>query len=221
VTTWIVLRAAGIGAYLMLFLSVAWGLVATTALFGKRVSRASATTVHQFMSTCGLVLLGIHLGGLLIDAFVPFGPKDLLVPMHTTFKPLPVAFGIAAMYLSVFVVVASWLRKRIGSAWWRRTHVLAVPTFTLSMVHGIFTGTDSARPWMWAVYLATGGIVLFLVIVRGLTAGLRPERAPRPAHAPAARSSPGLAPAAPAPLTRVPRPAPARRPAPEREPVSA
>ena len=31
VTTWILLRAAGMGAYVMLFLSVAWGLVATTA----------------------------------------------------------------------------------------------------------------------------------------------------------------------------------------------
>jgi len=219
VTTWIVLRAAGIGAYLMLFLSVAWGLIATTALLGKRVSRASATSAHQFMATCGLFLLGIHLGGLLVDRFVPFGPTDVLVPLHATFKPLPVAFGIAAMYLSVFVVVASWLRKRIGSAWWRRTHLLAVPAFTLSMVHGVFTGTDSSRPWMWALYLATGGIVLFLVIVRGLTAGLRPERAPRPAHAPAAGARPVAA--APAALAGVPRPARAPRPAAQREAASA
>jgi sulfoxide reductase heme-binding subunit YedZ len=218
-TTWIILRAAGIGAYLMLFLSVSWGLLATTALLGKRVSRASATTVHQFMATCGLFLLAIHLGGLLVDSFVPFAPADLLVPMRSAFKPLPVAFGIAAMYVSVFVVVASWLRKRIGAAWWRRSHLLAVPAFTLSMVHGVITGTDSTRPWMWSIYLATGGIVLFLVIVRGLTVGLRPERAPRPAHAPAARPALRGGPEPAAPLSRTPRPAP--RGTPEREPVSA
>ena len=182
-TTWIILRSAGIGAYLMLFLSVSWGLVATTALLGKRASRASATTVHQFMSTCGLFLLGIHIGGLLLDTFVPFGPKDVLIPMRTTFKPIPVAFGIVAMYVMVFLIVTSWLRKRLGTKWWRRTHLLAVPAFTLSMVHGLFAGTDSTRPWMWPVYVVTGATVLFLVLVRGLTANFRPERAPRPAHA--------------------------------------
>ncbi|HZD80555.1 MAG TPA: hypothetical protein VE646_11025, partial [Actinomycetota bacterium] len=61
----------------------------------------------------------------------------------------------------------------------------AVPAFTLAMVHGVFAGTDTARPWMWWTYLATGLIALFLVLVRGLTAGERPQRAPRPAHAPA------------------------------------
>lgn len=182
-TNWVVLRAAGIGAYLMLFLSICWGLVATTAPFGKRVSKASATTVHQFMSTTGLVLLGIHLGGLLIDSFMPFGPADVLIPMRSTFKPVAVAFGVAGMYAMVFVIVLSWLRKRIGTKWWRRSHLLAVPTFTVALVHGVFAGTDTARPWMWWTYMVTGVVVLFLVIVRGLTAGYRPERAPRPAHA--------------------------------------
>lgn len=182
-TTWIILRAAGVGAYLMLFLSVSWGLIATTAAFGKRVSRASATTVHQFMATCGLFLLAIHVGGLLIDAFMPFGPKDVLIPLHGTFRPIAVTFGICAMYVSVFVIVASWLRKRLGTKWWRRTHLLAVPSFTSALVHGLFAGTDTVRPWMWLIYVATGSLVLFLVIVRGLTARTRPERASRPTHA--------------------------------------
>ncbi|MFB3737610.1 MAG: hypothetical protein ACE14W_01425 [Candidatus Velamenicoccus archaeovorus] len=182
-TNWIVLRAAGIGAYAMLFLSVCWGLIATTSLLGKRVSRATATTVHQFMSTSGLVLLAIHLGGLLVDRFLPFGPADVLIPGRSSYRPVAVAFGIAAMYGMVLVIVASWIRKRVGTLWWRRSHLLAVPTFILSMVHGVFAGTDTARPWMWWIYVGTGVVVLFLVLVRGLTAGHRPERAPRPAHA--------------------------------------
>ncbi len=182
-TTWIILRAAGIGAYLMLFLSVCWGLIGTTGVLGKRVSKASAIAVHQFMSTAGLVLLGVHVGGLLIDSFMPFAPVDVLVPGHTTFKPVAVAFGIVGMYAFVFVVVTSWLRRRIGTTWWRRTHLLAVPTFTLAMIHGVFSGTDSVRAGMWWLYAVTALVVVFLVVVRGLTAGFRPERAPAPAHA--------------------------------------
>jgi sulfoxide reductase heme-binding subunit YedZ len=187
VTTWIVLRAAGIGAYLMLFLSVSWGLTATAAPLGKRISKASATTVHQFMSTTALVLLTVHIGGLLLDRFMPFGPKDVLVPGSGSFRPVPVAFGIVAMYALVFVMVASWLRKPLGTRWWRRTHLLAVPTFILALVHGIFTGSDTARPLLWGTYLASGVIVFFLLVLRGLTAGFRPVRTPPPAHARALR----------------------------------
>lgn len=190
-TNWNLLRAAGIGSYVMLFLSVSWGLVSTTTPFGKRVSKPSSTLVHQFMSTCGLFLLGIHMGALLIDGFMPFGVADLFVPMSSTYRPVAVALGIVAMYGLVFVIVASWLRKPIGTAWWKRTHLLAIPTFSLSLLHGLFAGTDSTRPAMWWTYIGTGLVVVFLIVVRALTVGLRPERRARPSRArPAADSVP-------------------------------
>ena len=178
-STWTIIRASGVGAYLMLFASVAWGLASTTAPFGKRFSKASAATLHQSMSTVGLVLLGLHLLALSADTFMPFSTAELTIPMASEYRPVAVTFGIVAMYATVVVVVASWLRSRIGTATWRRTHLLAVPAFVLALVHGIFAGTDSTEPWMYWTYVATGLIVLFLVIVRGLTAGFRPERAPR------------------------------------------
>lgn len=179
-TLWILLRAAGIGAFFMLFLSVAVGLASTTSAFGRRISKASATTAHQFLATCGLVLMAVHVGVLLLDSFMPFSIADVTIPMASSYRPVAVAFGIVAMDATVLVIVTSWMRKRIGTTWWRRAHLLAVPTFVLSLLHGIFAGTDSVRPAMWWTYVATGLIVLFLVIVRGLTAGVRPERAVRP-----------------------------------------
>jgi len=176
-TTWIVLRAAGVGAYLMLFLSVAWGLVATTSVMAKVVSKASAVLIHRFMSTVALALLGLHLGGLLIDRFVPFGLLDVAIPFYGPFRPLAVAFGIVAMYLSVVVLASSWLRRQVGTRWWRRLHVLAAPAFTLAMVHGIFAGTDTVRAWMWWIYISTGATVLFLILLRAMTAEVGPGRA--------------------------------------------
>lgn len=179
-TTWIILRAAGIGAFVMLFLSVAWGLVATTSILGKRVSKASATLVHQFMASAGLLLLAGHLVLVLGDRWVKFTWVDLLVPLHSSFRPVAIAFGVLAMYGTVLVLASSWARKQIGTVWWRKLHVWAVPAFTLSMLHGIFSGTDTVRPWMYWTYVSTGGLVLFLLIVRAFTIGLRPERAARP-----------------------------------------
>jgi DMSO/TMAO reductase YedYZ heme-binding membrane subunit len=84
------------------------------------------------------------------------------------------------MYGLVVVVVSSWLRSKVGTTWWRRLHVLAVPAFTLALAHGVFAGTDTERPWMFAMYATTGLLVVFLTVVRALTYGYRPVR-PAPA----------------------------------------
>lgn len=181
--TWIFLRAAGIAAYLALFLACAWGLVSSTSLVTKRVSKKASTAFHASVATAGLAFLAIHLLLLVIDPFMPFGPSDLLLPMHASYRPVSIALGIAAMYGTVIVLASSWARKKVGTAWWRRLHLLAVPAFTLSLLHGAFAGTDGDRSWMFAMYAATGLATLFLVIVRALTIGYRPPRPEVPARA--------------------------------------
>ena len=185
-TTWIILRAAGVAAYVAFFLSVAWGLVSSTSLVTKRISKPTSTAFHATVASAGLAFLAIHLIGLVVDRFVPFGLSDLLVPLKSDYRPIPIASGIVATYGMVIVLVSSWVRKRVGTVWWRRLHLLAVPMFTLSLLHGLFAGSDSARPWMFGMYVVTGLITLFLVIVRGLTVGYRPTRETkdRPAVAP-------------------------------------
>jgi DMSO/TMAO reductase YedYZ heme-binding membrane subunit len=170
-TTWVLLRAAGIASFLMLFLSVAWGLVATTSIVTKRVSKPSANLFHAFVATTGLALLVVHLGLLLVDGFMPFSLASIALPMASDYRPLAITAGVVAMYAVVTVVVSSWLRRSIGTRWWRRLHVLAVPAFTLALAHGVFAGTDTERPWMFALYAASALVVVFLVLVRGFTYG--------------------------------------------------
>ena len=190
-TTWIVLRAAGIGSYIALWLAVTWGLIASTSLVTKRVSKPTSTLFHGVVASAGLALLLIHLGGLLIDTFMPFTTLDVLVPMRTTYRPVAVALGITAMYGMVGVLASSWARKRLGTKVWRAIHLLSVPTFTLALAHGVFAGSDSSSPWMFAIYVATGLTTLFLVIVRGLTFGFRPPR-PERAERVKPRSAPSV-----------------------------
>ena len=191
-TTWVLLRAAGIGSYVALWLAVTWGLIASTSLVTKRVSKVTSTLFHGVVASAGLALLLIHLGGLLVDTFMPFGAVDLLVPMRTSYRPFAVALGIAAMYGMVVILASSWARKRLGTKAWRAIHLLSVPTFTLALAHGVFAGSDSSRPWMFATYVVTGLITLFLVIVRGLTFGYRPPRPERAEGTKEPRSSPSV-----------------------------
>lgn len=182
---WNIIRAAGIGAYLMLWASVTWGLVATTSLFGKRVPKATSVALHQAFSTLGLLLLVTHLGVLLVDSFMPFAWLDLLIPLRATYRPVGVAFGIGAMALMAVVLLTSWFRKQVKPTWWRKFHALSVPAFSLALAHGFMTGTDSPRPTMFWFYLATTAILLFLVLLRAMTAGMRAvRRTPAPAAVP-------------------------------------
>jgi cytochrome b561 len=185
-TEWIWLRAAGIGAYGALFLSVAWGLVSTTGVVTKRISKASSNRFHASVATTGLVLLGLHLVLLLMHDFVPFDLLDILVPVRSSYRPFGVALGIVAMYALVLVSVTSWVRSRMSTPVWRGIHLLAVPAFILSLLHGVFAGTDTERPWMFAIYAVTGIATLFLVLVRGFSYGYRAPR-PAPSHARPAR----------------------------------
>jgi methionine sulfoxide reductase heme-binding subunit len=228
---WILIRAAGIGAYLMLYLAVAWGLAATTKVVSNRVSKQASTLFHQFAASAGLVLLLVHMGLLLIDKFERYTVLDELIPLHSHgTHPIPVTMGVIGFYGVVVVMVTSWLRKPIGTLWWRRLHLTAVPAYTLALAHGVFTGYDTPHTWMWAMYAVTGTSVLFLLFVRALTYGYRaprvaPERAAaRPAKAagaaPAQRpladsfafDSASTAPKA-RPAAAAPRPRPAAAPA--------
>jgi cytochrome b561 len=173
---WIWLRAAGIGAYVALFLSVAWGLVSTTGVVTKRVSKASSNRFHASTATVGLALLAAHLMLLLLHDFIPFDLLDLLVPVRSTYRPFGVALGIVSMYALVIIAVSSWVRSKLSTSVWRSIHLLSVPAFMLALLHGVFAGTDTERPWMFALYAVTGVLTLFLVLVRGFTYGYRPPR---------------------------------------------
>jgi hypothetical protein len=212
VIEWNIIRAAGIGAFIMLWGSVAWGLVSTTSVFGKKIPKATSIALHQAFSTSGLLFLGLHLGFLLADRFMPFTPLDLVIPMRATYRPIGVTLGIASMFVMVLGVLStSWGRKLIGTKWWRRTHALSVPAFALALMHGLMTGTDSKRPAMFWMYLVSAAILLFLLLLRGLNSQ-RPHRASLPEGAASKRPEGTTSPSALA--VAEPTPAPRSRPRP-------
>jgi DMSO/TMAO reductase YedYZ heme-binding membrane subunit len=141
------------------------------------MSKPSSNRFHASVASVGLALLAIHMILLLFHDFVPFRVLDLLVPMRSTFRPIAITLGVVAMYAAVIVTVSSWLRGRFPTKTWRALHLLAIPAFILALLHGVFAGTDTNRPWMVLLYAGTALATLFLVIVRGLTVGYRPPRA--------------------------------------------
>jgi len=163
---WYLARAAGLAAYMALFLNVCLGLAVRTKVVDWLVARWQAFDLHQFTALLALGLIGLHLAALLGDQFIGFTVPQLLVAFASPYRPLPTALGVLAMYLVVAIALSFWARPWIGQRAWRVLHYAAFGGFFLALAHGLLAGTDAATPWVWALYWGTGWLVTLLTLWR-------------------------------------------------------
>jgi predicted ferric reductase len=173
-TFWLLARASGLTAYLLLTGSVLAGLVVKSRPFGRAVKAASATDVHRFLAQLGLGMLVLHGVALTLDRTVHMSPAALVVPGLSAYRPASVAYGVLAAELAVLIVLSFSLRRHIGMKTWRRFHWLTYLVFLMATIHGLTAGTDSAQPWAFGLYLGAVGAVAFATAWRALTPPVRP-----------------------------------------------
>jgi methionine sulfoxide reductase heme-binding subunit len=168
-TFWILARASGLTAYVLLTLSVLAGLVIKTRPFGRALNAAAVTDTHRFLSLLALGAIAVHGFALILDSTVRIGPGALLIPGLAGYRPAATALGVVAAELAALVVVSFRLRKRIGFRNWRRLHWATYGVFALATAHGLAAGTDSARPWSMSLYLGAVFTVAIATAWRALT----------------------------------------------------
>ncbi|MGD0166369.1 MAG: ferric reductase-like transmembrane domain-containing protein [Gaiellaceae bacterium] len=152
-TFWILARASGLTAYVLLTLSVLAGIVVKSRPFGSRVRQAAVIDTHRTLAALGLGTLVIHTGSLALDKTVRMPVQALFVPGLSPYRPYWVAFGVLTAELMVVVYASFALRRRIGFKNWRRLHWTTYALFTGGTVHGLLSGSDSHRTWALAIYL--------------------------------------------------------------------
>ena len=138
---WYVARAAGLVAFGALTLSVWLGLAMSTRLLGPRRHK-SLFGWHQTLAWTGLSMLALHAGALLLDPTLHFGLASVLAPFASAWRPVAVAAGVVAGWLTLVLAVSFRLRKRIGQRGWRRLHYASFAAFTLALGHALTAGTD-------------------------------------------------------------------------------
>ncbi len=184
-TFWYLARAAGLSAYLMLFLNVVFGLAVHTKVMDKIYARWKSLDLHQFTTLLALGLLAIHGLALLGDHYIGFSMPEILVPLLSPYRPLWTAIGIIAAYLVGLVAASSYLRKHMSYSTWRSLHYLSFGAYVLALGHGIMAGTDTSQPWAQAMYWSTGAIIAVLMVWR-----FRRSHAPAPQRAPVQAGEP-------------------------------
>jgi hypothetical protein len=172
---WYVARSAGLVAWAMLALSIAFGLVLSSRVFGRKASPAWTLAVHRFLGAMGLIFTGIHLGGLLADDYVEFSIGDLFIPGSSPWRPGAVAWGVVSLYVLLAIQATSWAMRYLPRRWWRTVHWTSPVLFVTASVHSVQTGSDVGRT---AVRIGVGAIVLLtlLTLARVVTARRRPRR---------------------------------------------
>jgi DMSO/TMAO reductase YedYZ heme-binding membrane subunit len=179
-TFWLLARASGLTAYLLLTLSVLAGLILKSRPFGRAVKAAAVMDLHRVLALLGLASLGLHGTALLLDKTVRMPVAGLFVPGSSPYRPVAVAFGVVAAELMALVVVSFSVRKLIGQKRWRLLHWSTYAIFGLATAHGLLAGSDSAQPWARDLYLGAAAAVVFATAWRAL---YRPSRSARRAAA--------------------------------------
>lgn len=159
-TFWILARASGLTAYVLLTTSVLAGLTVKTRPLGRRIKAAVATDVHRFLSLMGLGAIAAHGFTLALDKAVHIPVTALLIPGIAPYRPIWTGLGVLSAELMIVVYASFSLRRRIGARNWRRLHYATYAVFAAATVHGLAAGTDTGSRWVFALYVGSIGAVV-------------------------------------------------------------
>ena len=145
---WFLTRASGIVAWLMLTLSVIWGILLSTKAFPQQRRPVWLLSLHRWLGGLTMSFLAIHLVALVADNYVSFGLADIAIPYASDWKPGAVALGVLGAWLLVAVELTSLAMKRLPRKAWRAVHLSSYVAFWLTSMHAAFAGTD-ASSWLY------------------------------------------------------------------------
>lgn len=166
---WYAARASGIVAWALAAASVIWGLLLSTRSARGLAKPVWVLDLHRYLGALTLIAVGVHMGALIADSFVPFDLTDLLVPGASAWKTVPVALGVVAFWLFAIVEVSSLARKRLPNKVWARIHLLSFVAYVLATLHYLQAGTERTNPILLLLVEAASAVVLGLTILRILT----------------------------------------------------
>lgn len=154
---WIASRSAGLIAWVMLSLSIVWGLQLSTKTMKKAIKRPWLLGTHQTLGGLATIFLLVHMTTLLFDRYTSFDVVDILIPFSSTWHPVWVAWGIVASWMLIAVEITSLIKKHLSKQIWHSIHMLSFVLWIFGTIHGLLSGPDSKT------LIALGAIAFILV----------------------------------------------------------
>ena len=139
---WLVSRASGIVALLLISLSVLMGLAMATKILRRPGLKRGAARMHELVALIALVAIGLHGASLLGDHWLKPGVRGIALPFAMSYRPQFTGVGIIAGYLALLLGPSFYLRRRIGARRWRKLHRMTALAWLLSVLHTLGAGSD-------------------------------------------------------------------------------
>lgn len=163
---WLVSRASGIIALLLISLSVLMGLAMATKLLRRSELKRGVARLHEHVALTTLLAIGAHGLSLLGDHWLKPGWGGITLPFAMSYRPQFTGIGIIGGYLALLLGPTFYLRRRIGARRWRKLHSLIVIAWLTSAVHTLGAGSDARKLWLQALVVAPGVPIIYLLVLR-------------------------------------------------------
>src|SRR5579883_348379 len=145
---WLVSRASGIVALVLIAASVAIGLAMAGKVLRQPKRKRAAMRLHEHTTLTALAAVAVHGLALLGDKWLKPGWRGISIPFAISYRPGWVAAGIFAGYIAALIGPSFYIRKRIGTKRWRKLHRVAIVVWVLSAAHALGAGSDAPKLWL-------------------------------------------------------------------------
>ena len=163
---WLVSRASGVVALVLVSLSVLMGLSMAARAIPRPGWKRTVVRLHEHVALAALAAVGLNGLSLLGDAWLKPGLPGITVPFALHYRPAFTGAGIVAGYLMVLVGPSFYVRRRIGAGRWRRLHRVSAAIWAFSVVHTLGAGSDATTVWLRGVVLAPVAPLAYLLVLR-------------------------------------------------------
>ena len=161
---WYITRASGLIAYVLIWLSMVWGLGVASKIFDTLLHGTFTYDFHQYISLLAVGFTLLHMGVLLFDGYMPYSLWQILIPFISLYRPLWVGIGVIGFYLMLLVTVTFYIRTKIGMKAFRTIHVFSLVSYFAITLHSFMSGSDSSLPSVMVLYVVTFLITMFLIV---------------------------------------------------------
>ncbi len=163
---WLMARASGITAYLLLTLVTIMGLLLSHPRRARwaRPSSVARIRLHVVLTVLALAFTVFHFVVLALDPYAKVGWAGALLPMAADYRPVPVTLGVLSLWTGLIVGLTAGLAGRGLGRIWLPLHRFSAVAWILAWVHGLLAGSDTTPLLM--LYVVTGAAVVLLALWR-------------------------------------------------------
>lgn len=174
---WIIGRASGVCAYVLLVAVVLLGLVlshpARARLGGSTPARIR---LHMALALFTFAFVALHVVVLASDRYAGVGWWGTVVPMGASYRPAAITLGLIGMWIGLLAGLSAALAGHLPRRAWWPLHKIAAVSLVLVWLHGVLAGGDT--PALLTLYVATGALIVGTGVSRYVagraSAGARP-----------------------------------------------